>query len=51
LEQLDEGGRLVIPIGLRGKQRLVSVTREGTVFARDTLIPVSFVPFIEGTEG
>jgi protein-L-isoaspartate(D-aspartate) O-methyltransferase len=51
LEQLDDGGRLVIPIGLRGKQRLVSVTREGTEFVRDMLIPVSFVPFIEGTEG
>jgi protein-L-isoaspartate(D-aspartate) O-methyltransferase len=51
LEQLDEAGRLVIPIGLRGKQRLVSVTREGAEFPREELIPVSFVPFVEGTEG
>ena len=50
LEQLDDGGRLVIPIGLRGKQSLVSVTREGDEFPRAELIPVSFVPFVEGTE-
>ena len=51
LEQLDDGGRLVIPIGLRGRQRLVSVTRDANEFPQDTLIPVSFVPFVEGTEG
>jgi protein-L-isoaspartate(D-aspartate) O-methyltransferase len=51
LEQLDDGGRLVIPIGLRGRQRLVSVTRDANEFPQETLIPVSFVPFVEGTEG
>jgi protein-L-isoaspartate(D-aspartate) O-methyltransferase len=50
LEQLDEGGRLVIPIGARGRQRLVAVTREGTEFRQKELIPVTFVPFVEGTE-
>lgn len=50
LDQLDEGGRLVIPIGLRGRQSLVMVTRDGDEFRRRELAPVSFVPFIAGTE-
>ena len=49
-EQLDEGGRLVIPIGARGRQTLLRVTRNGTEFVREELLPVSFVPFCEGTE-
>ena len=48
-EQLDEGGRLVIPIGARGQQMLLRVTRVGTQFEREELLPVSFVPFVEGT--
>jgi protein-L-isoaspartate(D-aspartate) O-methyltransferase len=49
-EQLDEGGRLVIPIGERGRQMLLRVTRNGNEFKREQLLPVSFVPFVEGTE-
>jgi protein-L-isoaspartate(D-aspartate) O-methyltransferase len=50
-EQLDEGGgRLVIPIGARGRQTLLCVTRNGEEFERKELLPVSFVPFVEGTE-
>jgi protein-L-isoaspartate(D-aspartate) O-methyltransferase len=50
-EQLDEdGGRLVIPIGARGRQTLLRVTRSGEEFEREELLPVSFVPFVEGTE-
>ena len=48
-EQLDEGGRLVIPIGSRGRQTLLRVTRRGDEFEREELLPVSFVPFVEGT--
>jgi protein-L-isoaspartate(D-aspartate) O-methyltransferase len=48
-EQLDDGGRLVIPIGSRGKQTLLRVTRNGEEFKREELLPVSFVPFVEGT--
>jgi protein-L-isoaspartate(D-aspartate) O-methyltransferase len=48
-EQLDDGGRLVIPIGARGQQTLLRVTRVGTEFHREELLPVSFVPFVEGT--
>jgi protein-L-isoaspartate(D-aspartate) O-methyltransferase len=49
-EQLDEGGRMVIPIGARGRQTLLRVTRVGSEFHREELLPVSFVPFVEGTE-
>ena len=49
-EQLDEGGRMVIPIGSRGRQTLLRVTREGDEFHREELLAVSFVPFVEGTE-
>ncbi len=50
-EQLDDdGGRLVIPIGERGRQMLLRVTRNGNEFKREQLLPVSFVPFVEGTE-
>ena len=49
-EQLDDGGRLVIPIGARGRQMLLRVTRNGEEFQREELLPVSFVPFVEGTE-
>jgi protein-L-isoaspartate(D-aspartate) O-methyltransferase len=50
LEQLDEGGRLVIPIGARGQQTLLRLTRVGDELQREELLPVSFVPFVEGTE-
>jgi protein-L-isoaspartate(D-aspartate) O-methyltransferase len=48
-EQLDEGGRLVIPIGAPGRQMLVRITRQGDEWKREKLLPVSFVPFVEGT--
>ena len=49
-EQLDEGGRMIIPIGARGRQTLVRVTRTGGEFERKELLPVSFVPFVAGTD-
>jgi protein-L-isoaspartate(D-aspartate) O-methyltransferase len=50
LEQLDEGGRMLIPIGSRGLQSLLCVTRRGNEFHRQELEAVSFVPLVEGTE-
>jgi protein-L-isoaspartate(D-aspartate) O-methyltransferase len=50
LEQLDDGGRLVIPIGGRRRQHLITVTREGNEYRRQSIVPVSFVPLVEGTE-
>jgi protein-L-isoaspartate(D-aspartate) O-methyltransferase len=48
-QQLDEGGRMIIPIGAKGQQRLMRITRVGDEFEEQELLPVSFVPFLEGT--
>jgi protein-L-isoaspartate(D-aspartate) O-methyltransferase len=48
LDQLDDGGRLVIPIGDEQGQQLVLVQREGDVFERSVVEPVRFVPFLSG---
>jgi protein-L-isoaspartate(D-aspartate) O-methyltransferase len=50
LEQLDDGGTMVIPVGARGRQSLLRVTRDGAEFRHEELLPVTFVPFVEGTE-
>lgn len=49
LGQLADGGRLVIPIGNAGRQALLIVTRQGEDFKRKEVLPVSFVPLVEGT--
>jgi len=49
LDQLDEGGRLVIPVGGRRGQQLIRITRRGNDFEREQLLPVTFVPLVEGT--
>jgi len=48
LEQLAVGGRLVMPLGGRAQQTLVTVTRTPTVFERVDHGPVIFVPLIGG---
>jgi protein-L-isoaspartate(D-aspartate) O-methyltransferase len=48
-QQLDDGGVLVMPIGARREQTLVRITRAGNEFKHEELMPVSFVPFVEGT--
>jgi protein-L-isoaspartate(D-aspartate) O-methyltransferase len=48
LEQLDEGGSLVIPVGREGAQELVCITRSGQSFSRRSIARVSFVPFVPG---
>ncbi len=50
LKQLDDGGRLIMPVGGAGAQQLLVVTRRGDEFARESLVPVSFVPMRKGTE-
>ncbi len=49
LDQLDEGGRLVIPVGPRGRQELMEITRRGDDFEQRSLGLVSFVPLLGGT--
>lgn len=44
LEQLDQGGRLVIPVGGQWGQNLERWTRRGSRFDQEVLVPVAFVP-------
>ncbi|HKK02396.1 MAG TPA: protein-L-isoaspartate(D-aspartate) O-methyltransferase [Gammaproteobacteria bacterium] len=49
LGQLAEGGRLVVPVGPRGRQELLEITRHGNHFEQRSLGVVSFVPLLGGT--
>lgn len=49
MEQLAVGGRIIIPIGHSGGQKLLSVARTRTGFVEKNLDPVSFVPMLKGT--
>jgi len=46
LDQLDEGGKLVIPVGSRGGQFLERWLRKGDDFQCKNVIPVAFVPLV-----
>jgi len=48
LMQLADGGRMVIPIGPGGKQRLFVIQRDGDEFHHESLDWVSFVPLVKG---
>ncbi|MDH3947044.1 MAG: protein-L-isoaspartate O-methyltransferase, partial [Chromatiales bacterium] len=48
VQQLGDGGRLIMPVGGGGGQRLLRVTRRGDSFEQEALDGVSFVPLIEG---
>ena len=50
VEQLSEGGRLVIPLGGMDEQDLIMFTRHGTELIRENILPVRFVPLL-GTYG
>jgi protein-L-isoaspartate(D-aspartate) O-methyltransferase len=44
LDQLADGGRLVIPVGGAGSQVLETWERHGSDFTREAILPVAFVP-------
>lgn len=46
LMQLKDGARLVVPIGPRWQQELISIQRREDKFETDKLAPVAFVPLI-----
>ena len=48
LQQLKIDGIMVAPEGADGAQHLVVITRHETGFDRNILMPVTFVPLIEG---
>lgn len=50
LDQLADGGRLVIPVGRRDEQFLSCVSRNGTEYREREIAAVTFVPLLEGTE-
>lgn len=48
LEQLADGGRMIIPVGPAGLQELTLVERKGMVFERSVIDKVTFVPLLGG---
>ena len=44
LNQLADGGRLILPVGSRGFQQLEIWTRNGSIFSKEVSLPVAFVP-------
>lgn len=50
VDQLAEGGRLLVPIGDRSEQRLVIAQRKGSTIETQSVAPVRFVPLV-GTHG
>ena len=51
VKQLTEGGVMIIPVGLSGNQTITRVVRRGDSFESSPLLPVRFVPMLDGTEG
>lgn len=49
LEQLNDGGRLLLPVGSK-EQQLLLITRHGNRFVRKLLETVFFVPFLPGVQ-
>ena len=46
LDQLDEGGRLIMPVGARLGQVLHLYQKQKNQIKREHLVPVAFVPLI-----
>jgi protein-L-isoaspartate(D-aspartate) O-methyltransferase len=46
LEQLGDGGRLLVPLGGPDSQELIRITREGSAFNEERLSAASFVPLV-----
>ncbi len=50
LQQLADGGQLIIPVGAGSGQELLRITRQGNEFTRQVLDLVTFVPMLGGTD-
>lgn len=46
LDQLAEGGRMLVPVGTRESQRLVLVRRNGNLFHSEDVAECTFVPLL-----
>lgn len=51
VEQLREGGRMIIPVGERGAQELILLEKLGGALRRQSVMRVAFVPMTGGDEG
>lgn len=50
IEQLAEGGRMVIPVGEEGDQFLKLLTKRSGEVIEEAIIPVRFVPMVHGQD-
>ena len=50
IEQLKEGGRMILPLGEMGSQRLVILTKQAGKVEMKNDLPVRFVPMVHGRE-
>jgi protein-L-isoaspartate(D-aspartate) O-methyltransferase len=49
VEQLADGGKLILPLGPRERaQHIVKLSKTASGLSRETLIPVRFVPLLPG---
>ena len=46
----DDGGVLIVPVGPSGRQSVLKVTKHDHEIETESLLPVRFVPMLEGTE-
>jgi len=49
VNQLKEGGKMIVPVGKGDLQWLVLITRENGTTKEKQLIPVRFVPMVHGS--
>ena len=50
LEQLAVGGRLIIPLGEEGQQKLYVIRRQADGYTQQAITSVAFVPLLGGVE-
>ena len=51
IDQMANGGKMVVPVGPAGSQVLVMGTKHGKKLVQRHLMGVAFVPFVRGGEG
>jgi protein-L-isoaspartate(D-aspartate) O-methyltransferase len=50
VDQLKDGGRMIVPVGPLGSQRLVILRKKGGQVRKEDDLPVRFVPMVRGKE-
>ena len=51
VDQLKEGGRMIIPVGADGNQDLYILRKKGGKVEKQAVLPVRFVPMVRNQEG